>query len=100
MSESYVSLWHGEIVAPGPIKPGRVATILRAVADEHEVSVSDILGPRRVKHISLARQHAMWALMKETRLSSVAVGRRLGGRDHSTVLHGVRRHEERMRARG
>jgi chromosomal replication initiator protein len=42
----------------------------------------------------------MWLLKSMTSLSLPQIGRALGGRDHTTVMHGVRKHESRMLAAG
>lgn len=71
--------------------------IIREVAVEHDMTEGAIIGERRTKEIVVARQHAMWRLAQEQRWSMARIGRVLGGRDHTTVIHGVRRHEQRMR---
>lgn len=68
---------------------------LRAVVSEcsriTEVSVHDIVGPWRSQTAVRARQLAFWVLRNSTRLSLPQIGRYLGKRDHTTVLHGIRR---------
>lgn len=98
MSDAYLSLWHGRIAAPRrrEFLPG----ILKEVAFRHDLDVRDITGPSRRRAIVRARQEAMWEARQRTPLSLPEIGRRLGGRDHSTVLHGVRKHAERMGAYG
>lgn len=49
--------------------------------------------PRAIAH---ARQYAMWRMRQETTQSLPQIGRFLGGRDHTTVLYGVRRHAQRL----
>ena len=55
----------------------------------YKVSPADLLGRNRSKTIALARQVAMYLLIYELELSPTEVGRLLGGRDHSTVIHGA-----------
>ncbi len=71
--------------------------IIREVAAEHDLTEGAIVGERRTKEIVAARQHAMWRLAQEQRWSLARIGRVLGGRDHTTIIHGVRRHEQRLR---
>lgn len=71
--------------------------ILIEVAKASGTTVAELISPRRTRHISEARQAAMYRLSRETSMSIPQIGRRLGGRDHSSILHGIRRHEERMR---
>ena len=81
-----------EVVARGPFYGQRIA---RSVAKAHGVTYREMLSPRRQKNLVHARQHAMWELRKHTSLSMPAIGRLLGGRDHTTVLHGIRAYEKR-----
>jgi chromosomal replication initiation ATPase DnaA len=47
----------------------------------------ELFGIRRTQHISDARQAVMALACKLTRMSTPDIGRRIGGRDHTTVLH-------------
>lgn len=75
------------------IKPrktrGSVApkTIISAVGDYFEVSLSDLLGKSREQKISFPRQIIMFLLREELGHSFPAIGNELGGRDHTTALH-------------
>ena len=62
--------------------------VVRLVAEYYQLKTTDIRGERRLKTVALPRQVVMYLLRKELRLSLKEVGRVLGGRDHSTVLHG------------
>lgn len=64
-------------------------TILGAVATYRRIRVSDIVGPSQERHISRPRMEAYWLLRNMTALSLPAIGRYVGGRDHSTILHGI-----------
>ncbi len=63
--------------------------ILEEVGRQYKVAASDLLGRSRSKTIALARQVAMYLLIYELELSPTQVGRLLGNRDHSTVIHGA-----------
>ncbi len=69
-----------------PCTPPR--TIAR-VAEYYGLTVDDLTGRRRTADIARARQVAMYLLREENGLSLPSVGEFLGGRDHSTVSHGV-----------
>lgn len=71
------------------------AQILYDVSIEHGVSITDIKSARRQQHVVRARHKAMYRLATETLMSYPAIGRFLGGRDHTTVLHGYRAHMKR-----
>jgi len=64
--------------------------ILQAVGRYYGVSLEDLRGKARDRKVVVPRQVAMYLLREEARLSLPEIGHRLGGRDHSTVLHGVR----------
>ena len=74
---------------------GRVAAILEAVASEFEVAVDEILSPRRTARIVEARQAAIYTCRELTQLPLTAIGQRVGGRDHSTVIYALARVSER-----
>lgn len=69
--------------------------ILNAVSQEHNISVRDLIGDGRFREMVAARQDAMWR-MRRSGMTYAAIGRRLGGRDHATIMWGVARHEARM----
>lgn len=70
--------------------------ITKPIAEAHGVTLADLQGPSKVAHLARARQEVMHSLHKTGRWSSVQIGRFLGGRDHATILYGVRRHAWRM----
>jgi hypothetical protein len=73
-----------------------VANILREVALEHGLTVAALIGQGRSRHIAWPRQEAYYRAFTECQhLSYPEIARRIGGRDHTTVLHGVRAHCER-----
>ncbi len=63
-------------------------TVVSAVAAYFGMSTEDITGTSRKKELALARQIAMYLLCENTTLSLTLIGKVLGNRDHSTVLHG------------
>jgi len=65
--------------------------IFEQVAVFYALSVGDLMAKNRTKKVALARQIAMYLLIYELELSPTQVGRLLGGRDHSTVIHGAGR---------
>jgi chromosomal replication initiator protein len=70
--------------------------IAREVARKHGLSFEELLGPGKAYRVSHPRQELMWRMHRELGLSTVRIGQLLGERDHSTVSHGIRRHEERI----
>jgi hypothetical protein len=70
----------------------QVQAIQRAVLTHYpEVTIRDIKSHRRTANVVLPRQLAMYMVRKLTLLSLPAIGRRFGGRDHTTVLHAVQK---------
>ena len=61
--------------------------IIQAVAEYYRISLDDICGKQRDKHIVKPRQIAMYLIRQETQSSLLEIGQLFGGRDHSTVLH-------------
>lgn len=66
--------------------------IVGEVARKHNVSVQEIVGGQRTDRIVQARHECCYRLSHETSMSLPQIGRRLGGRDHTTILHGIRRY--------
>ena len=62
--------------------------ILRVVADHYSISEETIKSKRRDKATSQVRQIIMYLAREETQFSLAQIGRELGGRDHTTILHG------------
>ena len=71
-----------------------IEEIQRKVSDYYNIRFSDIIGPKRVRSYARPRQVAMYLCKNLTSRSLPEIGRRFGGRDHTTVMHGVRRIEE------
>ena len=65
--------------------------VISAVSEHFGIATDQIRGKGRRKMTVLSRQVAMYLLREETDLSFTAIGKILGGRDHSTVLHGHER---------
>jgi len=71
-----------------------VEEIQRKVSDHYNIRLSDMIGPKRLRSFARPRQVAMYLCKQLTSRSLPEIGRRFGGRDHTTVMHGVRRIEE------
>lgn len=84
-----------EVGLRGAIKPEQMRLmtdmerIIYAASKVSGVSVNDIKSGRRAKHVCFVRQAIMFLTKERTRLSLPTIGRMLGGKDHSTVHHGV-----------
>ena len=71
-----------------------IEEIQRKVAEHYNVRLSDLIGPKRLRIIARPRQIAMYLSKQLTLRSLPEIGRRFGGRDHTTIMHGVRKIEE------
>jgi len=67
--------------------------IQKATSEHYGMKQADLLSERRNRAIARPRQAAMWLAKQLTTRSLPDIGRRFGGRDHTTVLHAVRRIE-------
>ena len=70
-----------------PYRKTSPQSILKSVAEFYNISSSDLIKRSRKKEIVKPRQVAMFLLREETKLSFPEIGQKLGGRDHSTVIH-------------
>jgi chromosomal replication initiator protein len=77
-----------------------IEEIQRKVAEHYNVRLSDMIGPKRLRTIARPRQVAMYLSKQMTSRSLPEIGRRFGGRDHTTIMHGIRKIEELMAADG
>lgn len=71
--------------------------MLEEVAEQTGFTTQQIVGPQRSGDLVAARHYLMWRLRRETTWSLPEIGRFLGGRDHTTVLHGVRKWDQRLK---
>lgn len=72
----------------------KIEDIQRICAKHYGVPRQDLLSSRRTRNVVLPRQTAMYLSKALTLRSLPEIGRRFGGRDHTTVLHAVRKIEE------
>lgn len=96
-------------IAERPLQPARNSAtprapkpppqvILQLVGEHYQVGLRALKAPGRRRHLSDARFMAMHLLRRLTRLSYAEIGRVLGRRHHTTIVHGVRRFSERAAA--
>ncbi len=71
----------------------KIEDIQKLVASHYSVTRADILSSRRTATVVKPRQVAMYLSKALTLRSLPEIGRRFGGRDHTTVLHAVRKIE-------
>ena len=82
-----------DLIRPAEPRRVRIEDIQRVVARQYNVSRADLLSSRRTANVVRPRQVAMYLAKVLTLRSLPEIGRRFGGRDHTTVLHAVRKIE-------
>lgn len=72
-------------------------SILDKISDTYHLSRQDLIGNRRTHEISYARQLAMYLCRELTNMSLPKIGHQFGGRDHTTVIHAIKKIEQEMK---
>jgi chromosomal replication initiator protein len=63
--------------------------VLQKTADYYDISYNDIVGTKRSREIVVPRQVAMFIMREELGMSFPRIAKSLGGKDHTTIMHGV-----------
>ncbi len=71
-----------------------IEDIQKKVAEHYNIKLTDMHSPRRARAVARPRQVAMYLAKQLTTRSLPEIGRKFGGRDHTTVIHAVRKIEE------
>ena len=99
MNDQAFSIWRGLLNVPFVAgDPSSARDILKLVADRHEMTVDELLSKSRKTRFIRARWDAMYLLRMSPKLgggrrSLPEIGRAMGGMDHTSVIHGLRRRE-------
>ncbi|MCX5754042.1 MAG: chromosomal replication initiator protein DnaA [Candidatus Krumholzibacteria bacterium] len=80
-----------DMVKNGAPKKIAVQTIQKAVAQHFDIPIDSLRAKTRIARVVIARQVGIYLSRELTDLSLVDIGKRFGGRDHSTVLHAIAR---------
>lgn len=78
-----------DIISPGGTKKITPEFIIQVVAEHYNLTTSDLLSQRRSKEISYPRQVAMYLCRNMTETPLQEIGKAMGGRDHTTIIHGI-----------
>lgn len=78
---------------------GRALQAVSEICTAYDVSLDDMIGPSRIREIVIPRQHIMYVLATKFSWSYSRIAEFLGGRDNSTIRHGIVRHRERSEER-
>ncbi len=77
-----------------PIEP---QAVIEAVAHFFNIPIERLLSPERSKEVAIPRQLAMYLLREDMKISLPQIGEVIGGRDHTTVLHGIKKIEHTLK---
>lgn len=92
LAEEVLSKHFGETAAPVV----DATKVLQEVAKKYSVEITDLKGKCRSKDIVVPRQVAMFIMRELTDYSLPAIGKSIGGKDHTTVMHSCKKIEEKM----
>ena len=96
-TKDFVAQELGQRVANEKRRPVNLQQILRAVCSYYSVKIDDIKGHRRTKELVIPRHMAMYLIYDLTKTPYMSIGDFLGGRDHTTILHGVKKVEDELK---
>lgn len=85
---------------PAPTRKQQIDATINVIAIKHGVTLRDLLGSDTRRIFVHPRQEAMYVIREKWQYSLPRIGRIMGGRHHTTVLHGYRRHKARLAAEG
>lgn len=95
-NEATLAAFLHDVIDEEPTKSITVDRVQREVANQYDLRVSDLTGPRRPKNIAEARQVAMYLTRQMVKLPLIQIGEEFGGRDHGTVIHACKVVSQRM----
>lgn len=72
-----------------------IQDLIAEVAHKHNISTDLLIGHNRRRGVIWPRFEIMWRARHELNAPLQLIGQVLGGRDHTTIMHGIRRYEER-----
>lgn len=78
-----------DIISPGGVQKVTPELIIQVVADHYNLTTLDILSQKRSKDIVYPRQIAMYLCRNMTEVPLQEIGKAMGGRDHTTIIHGI-----------
>jgi chromosomal replication initiator protein len=87
LADIQVFLGHSQAPAtPQPINPN---ALLKLICETYGITLKELSGKTRTQNLVIPRQIAMYLLRNDLGLNLETIGQMLGGRDHTTVMHGV-----------
>ena len=87
----------GQRLADDRKKPLNLHQIVKAVCSYYSVKMDDVKGHRRTKDLVIPRHVAMYLIYDLTKTPYMTIGEYFGGRDHTSILHGIRKVEDELK---
>ena len=78
-----------DLISPNAVREITPELIINVVADHYKIQPSDITSSKRNKEVVYPRQIVMYLCRHMTNTSLQAIGKELGGKDHTTIIHGA-----------
>ena len=78
-----------DLISPNNKRDITVELITDIIADHFGIQSSDIISSKKSRNIAYPRQVCMYLCREHTELSLKDIGKKLGNRDHTTILHGI-----------
>ena len=73
-----------------------IEKIQKTVSDYFQIKVSELKSPKRLKNLVFPRQISMYICRKLTNMSYPEIGAKYGGKDHSTIIHAIKKIEKKI----
>ena len=86
-----------DLISPNAVKEVTPQLILNVVAEHFGINTLDIIGQKRSKELVFPRQIVMYLCGDMTTESLQNIGKALGGRDHTTIIHGTKKIADRLK---
>lgn len=86
-----------DLISPNEVVPVTPELIIKTTAEHFDISIADIISAKKSKNIAFPRQIAMYLCRTYTDTSLMDIGSALGGRDHTTIIHGVEKVESALK---
>lgn len=96
-TKDFVAKELGQRIPTESRRPVNLQQILRAVCSYYSVKIDDVKGAKRTKELVVPRHIAMYLIYDLTKTPYMSIGDFLGGRDHTTILHGVKKVEDELK---
>ncbi len=98
ITKDFVAKSLGQIIPDQNKRAVNLNQILRAVCNYYSVKMEDIKGPRRTKELVTPRHMAMYLIYDLTKTPYMTIAQVFGGRDHTSILHGIKKVEEELKS--